>query len=88
MGNVWNLKLQLQVDEAGWGKMGTAQTVLQRLITKHLQGPTDDGYCVLQCESTGLDFSFKGQCVGMFSNAITWTVFGTILHWSHCYYAG
>lgn len=58
MGNVWNHKLQLQVDEAGWRKMGTAQTVLQRLIMKHLQGPTDDGFCVLQCESAGVDFSF------------------------------
>lgn len=36
MGNVWNRKLQLQVDEAGWGKMGIAQTVLQPLIMKHL----------------------------------------------------
>ncbi len=30
--------------------------------------------------SAGVDFSFKGQCVGMFSNTIACTVFGTILH--------
>lgn len=46
------------------GKMCTAQTVLQPLIMKHLQGPADDGYCVLQSESAGVDFFFKGQCVG------------------------
>lgn len=62
--------------------MGTAQTVLQRLIMKHLQGTTDDGYWVLQCESAGVDFSFKGQRVGMFSNTIACSLycFWLILH--------
>lgn len=50
------MKSQLQAHEAGWGGMGTAQTVLQPLIMKHLQGPGDDGYCVLECESAGVDF--------------------------------
>lgn len=54
MGNVWNHNYEhtRQVE----GKMGIAQSVLQPLIMKHLQGPGDDGYCVLECESAGVDF--------------------------------
>lgn len=44
---------------------------------EHLWGPSDDGNCVLQWESAGVDFFFKGQSVGMFSNTIT--VVGVIL---------
>lgn len=33
---------------------------------------------MLQCVSAGVDFFFKGQSVGVFSNTIT--VLGTILH--------
>lgn len=65
MGNVWNHTLQLQTDDAGWGKTATAQAVLQHLIMKRLQGP-NDGYCVLHCEMA--NFFFKGQRVGMFSS--------------------
>lgn len=89
MGNVWNGTLQLQVDDVGWGWNGnSAQTILQHLIMKHLQGPTDDRYCILQWESAWVDFFFTGQSVGMLSNTITCSVFGTIIHtyWGHSFY--
>lgn len=47
---------------------------------KHLQGPTVDGYYVLQWESAWVDFFFTGQSVGMLSNTMICSVFGTIIH--------
>ena len=78
MGNVWNRKLQLQVDEAGWGKTGAAQTVLEHLIMKHLRGPLMMDTVYYSVRVQGLTFSLKGQCVlECFSNTVT--VCGAIL---------
>lgn len=55
-----------------WGRLRENGHSTNCITTPHHETPPGayDGFCVLQCESAGVDFALKGQCVGMFSNTI------------------